>query len=53
MQIYGFDGYFPKQRCFCFYINHVMLHLVWRLFFNRLFYFFLCQYFSLYYLCKP
>ena len=40
MQIYGFDGYFPKQRCFCFYINRVMLHLVWRLFFNRLFYFF-------------
>lgn len=40
MQIYGFDGYFPKQSCFCAYINRVMLHLVWRLFFNRLFYFF-------------
>ncbi len=53
MQIYGFDGYFPKQSCFCAYINRVMHHLAWRLFFNRLFYFFLCQYFSLYYLCKP
>lgn len=27
MQIYGFDGYFPKQSCFCAYINRFMHHL--------------------------